>query len=134
MNIGIVLGVSEYLDSSNNLPGCLKDAELIKNILDKTNKFEEILYLNEKLTSAHIKERLTSFISKYKENDIEEIVFYYTGHGEFVNDEFYFLLSDYSVQKRKQTSLQNEEIDSLSIIAKHFTVFGRSRIFTKLYR
>lgn len=39
--------------------------------------------------------------------------FYFTGHGEFLNDEFYYILSDFSQDKRKQTSLQNEELDNL---------------------
>ena len=113
MNIAIVIGVSEYLDTQNNLPGCQKDAELIYNILNKTSKYSEILYLNEKQPSAKVKERITEFISNNTKNKIDELVFYYTGHGEFNNDEFYFLLSDYAQEKRKQTSLQNEEVDNL---------------------
>lgn len=113
MNIGIVLGVSEYLDANNNLPGCQKDADIIKSILDKTSKYDDILYINEKLTSAQVKEKLTDFISNHKQSEIEEFIFYYTGHGEFHNDEFYFHLSDFTEEKRNQTSLQNGEIDNL---------------------
>ena len=39
--------------------------------------------------------------------------FYYSGHGEFANDEFYYLLSDFDNKKRNQTSLQNNEVDDL---------------------
>jgi hypothetical protein len=38
MNIAIVIGVAEYVDVQNNLPGCRNDAEVIYNILNKTKK------------------------------------------------------------------------------------------------
>lgn len=44
MNLAIILSVSEYTDSMNNLPGCKKDADCINNIITKTSKFDEILF------------------------------------------------------------------------------------------
>ena len=113
MNLAIILSVSEYTDIKNNLPGCKKDAEIIYSIISKTSKFSEILFINEKLSSAKVKEKLTAFISEHKSKKINELFFYYTGHGEFQNNEFYYILSDYNSDKRKQTSIENEEIDSL---------------------
>lgn len=113
MNIAIIISVSEYSDSQNNLPGCKKDADIIHSILSKTSKFEEVLYINEKISSAKVKEKFINFITEHKATKIEELFFYYTGHGEFQNDEFYYLLSDFEPDKRKQTSLQNEEVDNL---------------------
>lgn len=113
MNLGIVIGVSEYLDSTNNLPGCKVDAENIYAILNKSNKYDDILILNEKMSSAFLKEKLTDFISSKKTDQIDEVFFYFTGHGEFYGDEFYYLLSDFEITKRKQTTLQNEEVDTL---------------------
>lgn len=113
MNLAIILSVSEYTDSINNLPGCKKDADCINNIITKTSKFDEILFINDKLSSGKVKEKLTTFISEHKNKRIDELFFYYTGHGEFKNNEFYYLLSDYNQIKKNQTSLQNEEVDSL---------------------
>ncbi|MFC6101507.1 caspase family protein [Olivibacter domesticus] len=113
MNIAIIVGVSEYSKPGNNLPGCKKDAEIIFNILSKTEKFEDILYVNEYSPSAIIKAQFTDFITKHKEDSIQELFFYYTGHGDFKNDEFYYILSDYEASRRNQTTLQNGEIDSL---------------------
>lgn len=45
MNLAIILSVSEYTDSINNLPGCKKDADCINNIITKTSKFDEILFI-----------------------------------------------------------------------------------------
>ncbi len=113
MNLAIIISVSEYTDSMNNLPGCKKDADCINSILNKTGKFDEILFISEKLSSGKVKEKLIDFISEHKSKKIEELFFYYTGHGEFQNDEFYYLLSDYDQSKQNQTTLQNEEVDSL---------------------
>jgi hypothetical protein len=113
MNIGIVIGVSEYSDSKNNLPGCKVDSENIYAILNKSNKYDDILILDKKMSSATLKEKLTDFISSNKTNQIDELFFYFTGHGEFFNDEFYYLLSDFEPTKRKQTTLQNDEVDTL---------------------
>lgn len=113
MNLGIVIGVSEYSDAKNNLPGCKIDAENINAILSKSNKYDDILLLDKKMSSASVKEKLTDFISNNRENEIEELFFYFTGHGEFHSEEFYYLLSDFDPSKRKQTTLQNEEVDIL---------------------
>lgn len=113
MNIAIVIGVSDYSDAKNNLPGCKNDALGIYSILQKTEKFEPILYINDTESSSKTKELITNFISDHKEKKINELCFYYSGHGEFHNDEFYYILSDYNPKKRNQTSLQNSEIDDL---------------------
>lgn len=113
MNIALIIGVSEYELKVNNLPGCKKDAQIVNEIINKTGKFDSVLYLNDNKPSAVIKEKLTDFISENKANEIDELFFYFTGHGEFVNDEFYYILSDYKEIKRKQTTLQNDEVDSL---------------------
>lgn len=111
MNIGIVIGVSEY-KNENNLPGCKNDCEIIFNILEKTDKFDEILKINDNEPSQLVKEKLTSFIDKFDDQKIEEIFYFYSGHGEFYNDEFYYLMSDYDFNKRKQSTIENNELDN----------------------
>lgn len=113
MNVAIIIGVSKYSDAKNNLPGCQNDAEIVYNIISKTGKYEEILYISDGSTSSKLKDRVISFISDNKGKKIQEFLIYYTGHGEFYNDDFYYILSDFDPLKRKQTSLQNEEVDNL---------------------
>lgn len=113
MNLAIIIGVSEYKDKRNNLPGCANDASAIHNTVLKSEKFDSILLLTTNQDSAKVKEELTNFISSHKGQKIEELFFYYTGHGEFYSSEFYYILSDYDPLKRKQTSLQNTEVDTL---------------------
>lgn len=113
MNIAIVVGVSKYSDAKDNLPGSKNDAEAVNLILQKTDKFDKILYINNEENSAQTKELITNAILECKDNTIDELFFYYSGHGEFVKDEFFYVLSDFEIKKRKQTSLQNSEIDDL---------------------
>ncbi|PBQ31368.1 hypothetical protein CNR22_06190 [Sphingobacteriaceae bacterium] len=113
MNIAIVIGVSTYNHSSNNLPGCKNDADAIYQILEKTDKYSDILYINKNEHSAKTKELLSNFILKNKGTVIKELFFYYSGHGEFSNEEFYYVLSDFDPKKKNQTSLQNNEVDDL---------------------
>lgn len=112
MNIGIVIGVSEY-QNTTPLDGCLNDANVINQLLELSNKCSDILYLTEKTDSKNVKSKISSFVNKYQNEDIDEVIFYFTGHGLFEDDEFYYILTDYNDSKKKQTSLENSELDRL---------------------
>ena len=113
MNIAIVIAVSNYSNKSNNLPASKKDGEIISRVLKETKKFDKILTINDNESSFQTKELLSNFFIEYKGAKIDELFFYYSGHGEFSNDEFYYLLSDFDFKKKNQTSLQNNEVDDL---------------------
>lgn len=112
MNIAIVLAVSEYKIPGNDLLASKKDGELINDILKATNKYDDILYLNANETSLEVKELISNFFVKHRDQKVNELFFYFSGHGEFSNDKFYYLLSDYEEKRKNQTTLQNEEIDN----------------------
>ena len=80
-----------------------------------TDKCEDILYLTESTstTSKSVKSKLTNFVQKYTSEEIEEVIFYFTGHGSFEEDQFYYVLSDYEESKKRQTCLSNDELDNL---------------------
>ncbi|WP_250519220.1 caspase family protein, partial [Caballeronia sp. ATUFL_M1_KS5A] len=56
--------------------------------------------------------RIAEFVARFKHEEVSELFFYFTGHGEFVDDEFRFLLKDYQKQKPSQTSISNSELDN----------------------
>lgn len=113
MNLGIVIAVSNYGGHSNDLPGCDADGRAIAKILKTDNKFDHVLYLSDKTKSSDVKPELINFINSHKENEVDDVVFYFTGHGDFTGDEFYYLLSDYDKKRKKQTCLENTELDNL---------------------
>ncbi len=113
MRIAILIGVSTYDSIGNNLPGCKNDITALKEVLIATSEFQEVKIFEDRVQSSLLKEELTNFFNLYKGQNISELFFYFTGHGSYHQDDFYYLLSDYDDTKRRQTSLQNSEIDKL---------------------
>lgn len=111
-NIAVVIGVSDY-DSLGELLGCKQDADIMCKLLLGTQKYDKILSISSKTKSYEVKDKLVDFLDKYRSETINELLFYFTGHGDFLNDEFYYLLSDYNNNQRKSSSLQNSEVDNL---------------------
>lgn len=116
MKIAIVIGVSEY-DNLNNLYACKNDANLMNILLESTNEYNEILLINEETNSVNIKEKLFSYIKakneelKSKNINLEEVLFYYSGHGTYRDEEFYYTTSDFDINKLRTTSIENSELD-----------------------
>ena len=92
-------------------------------ILRTSGKFEDILYLSETTDSVFVKNKIIEFCNKHKTSSVDDLVFYYSGHGLFDGDEFYYPLSDFEKDKIRQTSLQNTELDQLlKAVAPKLTV------------
>lgn len=115
MNLAILIGVSEYKNSNDNLPACGNDLSIMEFILGSSGKFADILTINDDTTSANIKSKLSEYVTAHKSDDvkIEELFFYYTGHGELDGEDFLFLPSDFDEKKKKQTGLANSELDAM---------------------
>lgn len=113
VNLGVILGVSDYEAPTQALPACRQDAALIAAILKEGDKFSSVLELTDNCTAAHVKQRLSEFIDRHSSADIGEFVFYFSGHGYFDGAEFFFILQDYDRGKQAQTSLSNTELDGM---------------------
>jgi len=125
MNIAIVIGISKY-NAYQEIIASKEDAIRVKQLLDATGKYKEILFINENTESETVKDKIRSFIDFQKndnEQNIEEVFYYFSGHGKFEDQEFYMLCSDYEEQKLNMTSLPNSEIDDfLRIVSPKLTV------------
>lgn len=112
MNLGIVIGVEKYkIDIYDDLKACKNDAKIFKEVLENVKAFDEILYLNNDEHGTTIKRSIADFIEKYKNKDVSEFIFYFSGHGERFEDDFFYLPSDFDSKKRETTGLRNSEID-----------------------
>jgi len=120
--IAILLGISEY-NSRNELPACKNDVMLMYDLLKLTGEYEEILSLYQNQSSSKIKQQIVSFLKRFEKESVEQLFFYYTGHGDFDGKEFYYLLSDYEKSKHKQTTIENSELDRwIKLIKPQLTV------------
>ncbi|QIE40465.1 caspase family protein (plasmid) [Bacillus tropicus] len=113
VKIAILIGVNEY-KNINNLDACLSDIQVMHELLKQTKEYSEILFINGKLNSNQVKDRVVEFVKKHGDSDeeIDQVFFYFTGHGKTRSSDVYFLLSDYESTKLNDTSLQNSEVDS----------------------
>ncbi|MEA5476814.1 caspase family protein [Pseudanabaena galeata UHCC 0370] len=111
-NLALLVGISNYLNIPKLLP-CEEDLFLMSEVIQKTNKYDEILILDKSPSSMRGKQEISSFVRKYQREEIDEVFFYYTGHGSRDKDDFIFLFSDFTESKSKITSLSNIELDSM---------------------
>lgn len=112
-NIAIVIGISKYDIPGNDLPGCKNDADIIYKMLTLTKKYDEILFSQGSVKSYDLKDDLGKFVNKYKDQAVDEIFFYYSGHGLHIDNEFCFVTTDYQNDRPRSTSLMNSELDDL---------------------
>ncbi|MHB9942534.1 hypothetical protein CF065_13110 [Clostridium sporogenes] len=110
INVAIIISVSEYKNLSQ-LPGCKNDFRLMLDLIKAVEKYDEILEIHENTTSTKVKEKLTNFFMKIQDYDVNELFFYYTGHGTFDGKDLKFALNDYSSEKLNATTLSNDSID-----------------------
>lgn len=85
----------------------------MENIFKKLDKFDEICLIDNSPSALIGKKKITEFINKYKEEKVEELVFYYTGHGARFEDDFFYLFSDFKEERKEVTGLRNTELDGL---------------------
>lgn len=110
MKIAVLIGVSEYA-SQLNLSASKNDVKLIKSILDLSGEYYDILYIDNDTNTRQIKSKLSDFIERHSEQEIDELFFYFSGHGLFDGSEFHYIMSDFDSSKIKSTSLENGELD-----------------------
>jgi hypothetical protein len=113
MNLAILLGVTKYQPPVSDLPACKNDLALMGQLLRHTNKFADILEIGGDTSSANVKTELAQFVTKYAGQTVNELFFYYSGHGDLFRNDFYYLFSDFSDKRRNQTSLTTDELDSM---------------------
>lgn len=86
-NIAILVGNSEY-QNLNKLHFCRKNISFMQKILSLSKKFE--IHIFENYQSEQLKSGLSKIIRELEKSKINELLFYYTGHGVF-KEQFYYL-------------------------------------------
>ncbi|OOR55597.1 hypothetical protein BGP34_22350 [Bacillus mycoides] len=113
IKLAILIGVSKY-NNIKSLDACLRDVEIMHELIRQTNCYDDILYIKDNTDSRQVKEKIVAFVKQHQDNkeDIDQVFFYFSGHGDVNSSDVYYLLSDYDRSKLKGTSLENTEVDS----------------------
>lgn len=110
IKLAIIIGNSNY-DNYSQLTACDNDLFYINEILKLSKEFNEILEIKNQ-NSGTANEKIIDFIEKYKNKTIDQVLFYFTGHGYRNSDDFYFCLKNTSIKNLRTTSLSNTDIDN----------------------
>ncbi|EJG2016938.1 caspase family protein [Vibrio parahaemolyticus] len=114
MNLAIVIGVEKYKSPLfDDLSACKNDARVMRDVLSNVKDVNEILYINENESAYDVKNAIADFVNNHSTSDVSELTFYFSGHGERYNDDFFYLLSDFDRSKKESTGLRNTELDGL---------------------
>lgn len=112
MKLAIIFGVSEYQNYSS-LKACQNDVNLVNQIFQKLGKFDDMCFLAGNVKAFEAKQKITEFVNEHKDAPVEELVFYYTGHGARYDDDFFYVFSDFNEKRKEVTALRNSELDGL---------------------
>lgn len=111
MNLAIVIGVSHY-QHCPSLSACDHDTNLVLELLKRIGRIDDFCVLNNSPSARDAKNEISNFIKKHKDAEtIDELIFYYSGHGDRDENDFYFLFSDYQKTRQESTILRNTELD-----------------------
>jgi uncharacterized caspase-like protein len=108
-NIAILIGNTEY-QKLDALTCCQCDVVAVKELLDATQKFDVIEILVNR-DSFQLKDCIRATIAAHQ--NIEEIFFYFTGHGYQHDGEFYFCGTNFDAKRPNETGLSNSELHNL---------------------
>lgn len=108
-NISIVVGNSTYSHASR-LDCCDADTQIISELLEATKKFSVIKLFND-LTSSELKDQLREFLGAFSE--IDELFFYFTGHGYQGQDDFFFCCTDFQQSRPNETGMSLTDLHDL---------------------
>jgi hypothetical protein len=115
MKAAILLGQSEY-KNIDQIPACKNDLTVMCDLIKATDRFDQILVIDDQCKNAEMaKEKLINFVELLKYNETDELFFYFTGHGYFDGNEFFYIWGDFDPTKKRQTSLQSTETDELLV-------------------
>ena len=107
-NIAILIGVSEYNNPDFlQLPVCLNDVDAMESLIRETRRFEEIIPLKDVNAEVILDE-----LKKLSESDdgFGEIFIYFSGHGDIIAEEYFWVGKNYSKSSRHTTGLSRNTI------------------------
>ena len=108
-NIAILIGNSEYSKLSN-LNCCVADVKRMKELLDATEKFGQIVELvnNSSSEAVDIIREIAT-----EDGEVGEVFFYFSGHGVSNEDDFFMCFRDFSDTNPNTTGISRANLLAL---------------------
>jgi hypothetical protein len=111
-NLAIIIGITDYQDTKMLLPACSNDVAVMEQVCRIGGRFDEVINIAGG-DSESLKSSLADAIDRFGQEDIDHLFFYFTGHGDYVDEDFRYQLRDYDKSRVAQTSLSNAELDGM---------------------
>jgi hypothetical protein len=109
-NVAILIGNTNYKPPFHQLQCCADDLKAVAQLIESTQKFEVIETVFNK-SASELKESLRAIVDN--NSPINEIFFYYTGHGFQGDGEFYVCPTDFNKDHPNETGLSTAEMHLL---------------------
>lgn len=108
--VAILVG-SSIFNHHSPLDFCANDLLVMRKVLELSGEYSEILVIENEL-AEEAKKKIFNFI-KDKEmiQDIQEFLFYYTGHGLYDDGNFWYFFKDSEDDQRQKSHLSNRDLD-----------------------
>jgi len=111
--LAIVIGCSTYAVPDSDLPAAGNDARAVAQFLEATTSYGEVFTLIDPASAIEAKQALSEFVQRHRADTVQELVVYFSGHGLFRNDEFYYVFRTYDELRPRETCLENTELDDM---------------------
>ena len=108
-NVAILVGNTDY-EYLHDIPCCYDDVHAMKELLVATKKFGDIKII-ENAQGDDLKSAIRKLVGTYP--SVGEFFLYYTGHGYYKKDEFYFCTQNFDRRRPNETGLSNSELHTL---------------------
>ena len=113
-NLAILVGNTQYT-SLNALDCCHDDLLAIHELLEATERYSDIEII-ENVAADELKDRIRVAIKK--QSPVNEVFFYFTGHGCQLDHEFYYCATKFDSTKPNATGISTDELHELLRTAK----------------
>ena len=97
MNIALLVASENYTDPKNKLTSPSKDIELLKSSLEEYCKYDryDLLMIEDGKPQTGTKQEIKALFSLFSGMDIENLLFYFSGHGSYeVGNDSFLCLND----------------------------------------
>jgi hypothetical protein len=109
--IAILIANATY-SSLPSLECCRADLSTMEDLIRTTGRYNAI-YTAEDFDADALKSAIRSATDRSDGGEVEEIFFYFSGHGAIIGSEFFYCSTNFDSGRPNETGLSNSELHTL---------------------